>query len=497
MLSFLPLLLFVAVNSIEVTAIDPTSCFLCEQVIGFTLTNPQFANNTEWLLNKLCALLPEREKKTCSNLVHYVEALFDFIQKGFADLDDDPFAICCMINYCSHQCCLSHLPEQIHLSYIGDPHTEIGVVWTTLENVSSVVQYGLDPNHLDQSQTGSVSTYSGGGWVGFMHKVRIHNLKPGSVYSYRVGDGGSVWSEKFTFRTEANENRMFRVATIGDMGIENSQGNMRHLQKLTATNAIDFVLHAGDISYADGDQIKWDIYMRLVQNITAYVPYMVTPGNHEIGITGLLGLSLGYINRFILPGEHSISDDLENMYYSFNYGNIHFIALDTEARADVALLTKQQILWLTADLAAVDRKVTPWVVVCGHRPFYCSNPGVDCGIMATVLKDAAEEILNHYKVDLVLTAHKHNYERFWPSKPGGIPVKTYTNPNAPIYIVNGAGGNREGKGRAGNLLNNSVTFLPTFGYGIITSHNSSVLEWNFYDSEDGVSLDGFVLKVDH
>jgi len=47
-------------------------------------------------------------------------------------------------------------------------------------------------------------------------------------------------------------------------------------------------------------------------------------------------------------------------------------------------------------------------------------------------------------VDVVFTAHKPNYERLWPLSQGGVPVHSYNNPGAPVYIVNGAGGNREG-----------------------------------------------------
>ena len=45
---------------------------------------------------------------------------------------------------------------------------------------------------------------------------------------------------------------------------------------------VDLVLHPGDVSYADGDMPHWDSFLSKVQRITSVVPYMVTPGNHEI-----------------------------------------------------------------------------------------------------------------------------------------------------------------------------------------------------------------------
>ena len=38
---------------------------------------------------------------------------------------------------------------------------------------------------------------------------------------------------------------------------------------------------AGDLSYADSDQPRWDSYQRLVQNLSSNMPFMVASGNHE------------------------------------------------------------------------------------------------------------------------------------------------------------------------------------------------------------------------
>lgn len=35
-------------------------------------------------------------------------------------------------------------------------------------------------------------------------------------------------------------------------------------------------------SYADGYQPLWDSFMRKMESIAAFVPYMTTPGNHEV-----------------------------------------------------------------------------------------------------------------------------------------------------------------------------------------------------------------------
>ena len=40
------------------------------------------------------------------------------------------------------------------------------------------------------------------------------------------------------------------------------------------------VMHIGDISYADGEQHHWDLFMRKIEPIASAVPYMTCRGNH-------------------------------------------------------------------------------------------------------------------------------------------------------------------------------------------------------------------------
>src|SRR4029453_8728499 len=55
-------------------------------------------------------------------------------------------------------------------------------------------------------------------------------------------------------------------------------------------------------------------------------------------------------------------------WYSFDYGNAHFVALNDSP--EESALGDPQRKWLESDLAAVDRATTPWIVVTHHRPMY-------------------------------------------------------------------------------------------------------------------------------
>jgi len=241
-----------------------------------------------------------------------------------------------------------------------------------------------------------------------------------------------------------------------------------------------------------------------MEPIIANMQYMTTVGNHEVGVLGALNLSIGYIERFMLPGHQSLSEDFSNMFYSWNYGNTHFVAVDTENGIDTAEFTGQQVEWLSNDLSSLDRSRYPWVILYGHRPFYCSNSNenqnlnFDCGLEASYLRNQVEAVVNKYNVDVIFTAHEHNYERLWPIKVGGIPVNTYNKPGAPVYIVNGAGGNREGVMRRHQPNNNwSANFISNWGYMIITTYNSTVMDLDFYASDTNEQVDHITLVADH
>lgn len=68
--------------------------------------------------------------------------------------------------------------------------------------------------------------------------------------------------------------------------------------------------------------------------------------------------------------------------YSFDYGMAHVVMIDTETDYPNSLdgpgtnlnggpfgKPTQQLDFLESDLRSVDREVTPWIIVAGHRPW--------------------------------------------------------------------------------------------------------------------------------
>jgi len=65
---------------------------------------------------------------------------------------------------------------------------------------------------------------------------------------------------------------------------------------------------------------------------------------------------------------------VDSMYHSLNVGPVHVVMFSSEAYFYLSPhglpLVAQQYAWLEADLAAVDRTVTPWIITMAHRPLY-------------------------------------------------------------------------------------------------------------------------------
>ena len=154
--------------------------------------------------------------------------------------------------------------------------------------------------------------------------------------------------------------------------------------------------------------------MNDLQNFSAYVPYMISHGNHESGF------NFAHVTEFfrsqpsntgtIATGASPSSPN--NWWFSWNYGLVHFVTISTEVFSDHPTLVPRMLAWLETDLEAANanRTLAPWIIVHGHRPCYCSCDG-DCDGGATEVRLGLEPLLYKYGVEFFIVGHEHNYER--------------------------------------------------------------------------------------
>jgi acid phosphatase type 7 len=423
-----------------------------------------------------------------------------------------PFDVCLAFGYCDSKCCLSpSLPEQIHLQQV-DESTMI-IHWTTLDELASECMYGTSENALTRQLNGTRYTSSKGSWVGYFHRCVLNDLKPGVKYYYKVGDKQHhslwhpaisipvTWFEILPAGIEEVAQKPFQVAFVADMGATDaSDDTVQSIYAGMSTGDIRAVIHHGDISYADGVAYLWDTFLRKVEGVASRITYWTTPGNHE----GFFDF-VPYALRFDYPAYLQSPKLPVQLWKSVNAGGVHFVLLNSEGPlssiGDLSPLSPQYA-WLNADLAAVNRSLTPWIVVVSHRPFYCSaSRKSDCVDNAAILREYCEDLFHKYHVDLVISGHVHSYERTFPVYQGnvtnGADRSAYDNPSAPVYLLNGSAGCKE------QLMNGWVTPAPTwsanhngehFGWSRL-SVSATSLTWDFVAAEDATNiLDTFTLS---
>jgi hypothetical protein len=236
--------------------------------------------------------------------------------------------------------------------------------------------------------------------------ARLEGLEPDTIYCYAIANGSPL-NDRTGFRTApaADGTRPIGILAFGDSGGGGSD-QFALLQQMFEF-PYELIIHTGDVAYDDGTIAQFEtnvfgVYADLFRN----VPFYPAAGNHDHNTPD----AAPFRTVFSLPGA---SADTET-WYSYDWGRIHFAALDTEA--DYAT----QIAWLDVDLAATS---LPWKIVYLHRPPYSSGEhGSD-----TRLRDLLAPIAERHGVQLVIAGHDHDYERMLPQ-------------NGVNYVVTGGGG---------------------------------------------------------
>ena len=192
-------------------------------------------------------------------------------------------------------------PTHIHLAY-NDRIDQMFVSYlTNSSQYTPQCQYGTDPSALTFQKNGTSTTYKASDMCegkanitgpqnfidpGYMHTVVMEDLRPSTIYYYRVGTNEHGWSNIYAFMNRpADANEEVKLLAYGDMGVaplgRGVQSTLNRLIGQLNTSNITCIVHIGDVSYARGIGALWDAFMTQMQPIAAHIPYMVGIGNHE------------------------------------------------------------------------------------------------------------------------------------------------------------------------------------------------------------------------
>ncbi|CAD5117209.1 unnamed protein product [Dimorphilus gyrociliatus] len=253
----------------------------------------------------------------------------------------------------------------------------------------------------------------------------------------------------------------------------------------------DFVIHNGDFAYDmhDNEGKVGDEFLGQIQKVASKIPYVVNIGNHDVIY------SSHYRTKFATPSGVWPTPK-KSMWYSFDVGQIHFIAYSSETFYTGSQTGHcSQYDWLKKDLekANRNRKLRPWIIAFAHRPMYCSAFDFDdCTTGNSLVKQAFEKLFYAYGVDIIVESHEHMYERTYPVFDGIMVQNNYIDPKAPIHFITGAGGSREGRQLAIDLFRrewSAFIYRSHFTVSHFQAVNSSHIYWKQIRSTDNKTID--------
>jgi hypothetical protein len=308
------------------------------------------------------------------------------------------------------------------LQLIRGPYLQSGtqssiiIKWRTNEPTDSRVIYGTGPRDLNKTKLNEEETTE--------HEVLIEGLVQDTKYYYNIGDSESLFinsDPSCYFKTSPSQgySESVRIWAIGDFGSgdEEAENVRRGYMKYRGNKHTDVWLALGDMAYFFGKDEEFQKSM--FSGAYGYMLYNTviwpTQGNHDMRNAASVTLSGPYYDIFSVPqnGQAGGEPSGTEAYYSFNYGDIHFVSLNSEdvprdkhgAMAD----------WLRKDLKHDHHK---WTIAYFHHPPYTkgthdSDMDTDSNGRMKNMRENFLPILEKGGVDLVLSGHSHIYERSW------------------------------------------------------------------------------------
>ena len=346
-------------------------------------------------------------------------------------------------------------PSQIHLA-LGRNQHEMSVSWVTQGQDATRCTVELQEVGVQVSREfiGNGYCFNAGYFTNRyinVHHTIMNNLLPSRHYIYRIKCSNGVnhdASKWIKFQTFDIPHSMPKIAFFGDLGLE-AATSFPLIKSLVNQGKIQLILHAGDFAYElrSWEGTTGDDFMNMIEEVASKVPYQVTPGNHE----SENGKYTQYKNRFNMID--SSSGHINNFFYSFDIGLIHFVVYNTQFyfENDAAMI-KKQYEFLEQDLAKANRnrQNRPWIVGMGHQPFYCNRLDLQCtfqGRHRPLFTNSfqLEELFYKHGVDVNIAGHEHFYRRMYPVFRGQVcsgHQSSYVNPRATVHLTSGAAGNK-------------------------------------------------------
>ena len=277
---------------------------------------------------------------------------------------------------------------------IGADETQANVAWQTSRTGAQYLEYWKTSSPDDKQR---VESERG------PHEALMTGLEPDTEYAYRVGSNRAGWTDEYTFTTDSGDDTWnflaFADAQIGVDAKVKEQAAAWDKAVNTATSEhpdASFIMHLGDQIEGWGSATAQTKAFTAPEKLHNY-RLGVLRGNHETYTT-----KRHFNDAFYLPNEENDSGN-----YFFNYNNVLFIGLDSNASKSDEIAQHAEFVQNTIDEHGAE---ADWVIVgFHHAPFSQGTHYTDDDVVR--LREELTPKLSDAGVDLVLSGHDHIYTR--------------------------------------------------------------------------------------
>jgi 3',5'-cyclic AMP phosphodiesterase CpdA len=282
--------------------------------------------------------------------------------------------------------------------------TSVYVLAESMAEDPVTVQCGTSEAFGIVARTESIRTTTGGS---FVHAVKVEGLTPDTRYVYRAIQGTDT-SAIVAFRSAVLPGTPFRFAWMADCRSGTAVHDSIAARILQANPVVS--LYGGDLSPTPSyPAYKSNFFRPWERGLIGRVPFFNAPGNHE-----------GWDTNTVAFTHAPPSASGVEAYYSFDYGDMHVLVLNTQLPCDIGTAQYQ---FVKDDISATKRT---WRIVIAHDHAYCVGGHGE----NNALKTMTTNIFEPGKVDLVLSGHSHFYQH---NLVNGIHHMIIGSAGAPLY----------------------------------------------------------------
>lgn len=324
----------------------------------------------------------------------------------------------------------SDLPDQLVLTYDGDPASSIVVQWR-----SSPADESGEVVYWPENSGDTLRMVAGKRVLEdrllyndrYMNRftARLKNLRPGVRYGYYVegSNGARSASSSFTTAADPGNAEGFEFIWFGDTHNDAGWGEtIQYADQRFPETA--FYLHSGDLVNTGLHRDDWDLFFHYSGTAFGHAPLMAVPGNHD----SQDGLGAWMFQQLLAYPANGPAGYPPGLTYSFRYENALFLMMDA---ASIPVPDQQE--WIRTQLASSS---AVWKFLVVHFP-----PYNEVEPYPEIVKSWSP-VLEEYGVDMVMSGHFHYYMRTQPLKAGRV------DPQGVTYLMSvGTSAGREAKTR--------------------------------------------------